>query len=178
MDLPATDSSVWPALEATARALAERCDVYAIACNTLNVYAPRLHDLSLPARLITPPDAVASWAEDEGIDAVGLLGARPVATLTDWSPYASLAEGLRVETPPDVDGLHELILDIKADGGAAPSHADRLAALALEFDTRHLLLACTELPLVAIPVNGKVMVDPTDLVAAELVRCWSELAAS
>ncbi len=177
MDLPATDAEVWAALASTATALTARCDVYGIACNTLNVYAPRLAALGLPATLVTPNGAVAAWAAAAGIDAVGLLGARPVATLTEWSPYASLATDLRVETPPAVDALHQLIVDIKADGGAAPSLRDRFAALASAFESRHLLLACTELPLVAVAVSGKELVDPTDLLAAELVRRWSESGA-
>ena len=177
MDLPATDDEVWDALASTATALADRCDVYGIACNTLNVYAPRLAGLRLPATLVTPDAAVAAWAAGADIDAVGLLGARPVATLTEWSPYASLAAVLRVETPPDVEALHELIVDIKVDGGEAPSLRERFVALASAFESRHLLLACTELPLVAVAVPGKELVDPTDLLSAALVRRWSESGA-
>jgi aspartate racemase len=77
----------------------------------------------------------------------------------------------------DPEAVHELILDIKRDGGAAPSHRSRLAALAADFRATHLMLACTELPLVATPVAGKDLIDPTDLLAAALVRRWSDSAA-
>jgi aspartate racemase len=177
MDLPSTDAGVWATLESTATALAARCDVYGIACNTLNVYARRLRALDLPADLVTPPDAVRAWAAAHEVESIGLLGARPVATLTEWSPYAPWTAELRIETPPDVDALHRLIVDIKADGGAAASLRDRFTQLAGAFDSRHLLLACTELPIVATAVEGKHLVDPTDLLAAELVRRWSEMAA-
>jgi aspartate racemase len=169
MDLPGTDAEVW----ATAR-----CDVYAIACNTLNVYAPRLRALGLPAALVSPADAVRDWATANAVESVGLLGARPVATLTQWSPYAALTAQVQIETPPDVDALHRLIVDIKADGGAAASLRDRFTQLAAAFESRHLLLACTELPLVATAVEGKELIDPTELLAAELVRRWSDMCAS
>lgn len=177
MDLPGTDEEVWAVLSATATALADRVDVYAIACNTLNVYATRLAALDLPAALITPQEAVSSWCHANVVSTVGLLGARPVGSLGEWSPYRDLQHDLEIEVASDPEAIHELILDIKRDGGAAPSHRSRLAALAADFRATHLMLACTELPLVATPVAGKDLIDPTDLLAAALVRRWSDSAA-
>jgi aspartate racemase len=177
MHLPEADDEVWAVLATTATDLAERCDVYGIACNTLNVYADRLAALGLGTRLVTMPDAVRAWATAIGIDTIGLLAARPVTTLGEWSAYTPLLATLDVETPSDVDGLHDLIDAIKADGGAASEHRARLASLAAGFTASHLVLACTELPLIAddTPYDGT-FVDATDLLAAELVRCWSDLS--
>lgn len=177
MHLPANDDEVWAVLASTATELAPRCDLYGIACNTLNVYAERLADLRLDARLVTMPEAVRAWAAATGVDTIGLLAARPVATLGEWSSYTPLLDTLSVEPPSDIDGLHQLIDAVKADGGADPGHRARLATIASGFTASHLVLACTELPLIAddTPYDG-VFVDATDLLAAELVRCWSSLA--
>jgi aspartate racemase len=177
MDLPATDTATWATLAETARAIASRCDVYAIACNTLNVYTPRLDELSLGADLVSYPDAVRSWATRSGIERVGLLAARPVATLGPESPYRRLAEEIDVESPPDIESLHALIGAVKAEGGARNDLRDRFATLAAEYDSVDLLLACTELPLISRPVPGHRLVDVTDLVAEELVRRWRGLAS-
>ncbi len=169
MDLPASDGPVWEALEATAREIADRCDVYAIACNTLNVYADRLRALDLGAELVAFPDAVDEWARTTGIARMGLLGARPVAELGEWSPYRPLAERHEIVTPLDPEPVHALIEAIKLDGGADPDHGRRLARIARELDADHVVLACTELPIVARPIEGVSLVDVTDLVANVLV---------
>lgn len=173
MDLPASHGEVWPCLEATARALAARCDVYAIACNTLNVYAAALDELDLDAELVSFQGAVADWAGREGVERAALLGARTVAGMGEWSPYRSLADNLAVNGPDDLDEVHRLILDIKADGGSAREHRQRLEAIVARLDDEVVLLACTELPLVAGPIEGRRLVDVTGIVAEELVRRWS-----
>jgi aspartate racemase len=177
MDLPASDAEAWSALEATARAIATRCDVYAIACNTLNVYAPRLAALELDAELVSFSDAVVDWATRTGVTRLGLMGARPVASLTEWSPYGALAEEFDVEQPPDVDAVHELIAAVKSGGGSDPALRDRFRAIANSFQSENLLLACTELPLIANEIPGRTLVDVTDLVAEQLIRRWSGMTA-
>ncbi|MFT5200780.1 MAG: aspartate racemase [Candidatus Aldehydirespiratoraceae bacterium] len=177
MDLPETDEVVWSVLADTARTIAEQVDVFAIACNTLNIYAARLEALALPADLVTPQAAVGEWCHQHDVTSIGLLGARPVTRLDAWSPYTAAQTRLTVEPPPDIDALHQLILDIKRDGGVA-AHQARFATLAAAFSADHLVLACTELPLVSTRVPGKTLLDPTDLLAAALVRRWSASTAS
>ena len=169
MDLPATDAEVGAALEATAADVAARCDVYAIACNTLNVYADRLRDRAGPADLVTFPDVLLDWAEANSIRRLGLLGARPVTALGEWSPYTALADQVELVTPADPDPLHRLIEAIKRDGGIDPGHHGALAAIVEGLGVATVALACTELPLVARPVPGTELVDVTELVATALV---------
>lgn len=172
LHLPATDQEVWDALARSATLLGERCDVYAVACNTLNVYAARLRALPRTPTFVSFPDAVASWARRTGTRSVGLLAARPVAALGEWSAYRDLAGALDVESARDLDEVHRLIEAVKADGGADPRHRQRLRRIVEGFESAPVLLACTELPLVAEPVPGHELVDVTDLVAEELVRRW------
>lgn len=181
MDLPATHSEVWPILSATAQLLAPRCTVYGIACNTLNVYADALRELPLEAELVSVTDAVASWAAVQGVTRLTLLGARPVAEMGEWSPYRTLTDHVEVDAPDDIDGLHQLIVDIKV-AGSTPELEDRLATFVAASPAPTVVLGCTELPLLATDrlraaVPDHALVDATDLLAAELVRRWSVTGA-
>ena len=80
-----------------------------------------------------------------------------------------LAERYDVVTPTDPTPLHALIEAIKLDGGVDPTHGSRLSEIARGLHVDHVVLACTELPIVADPVEGVHLVDVTDLVANELV---------
>ena len=172
MDLEANSQTVWAALERSARTLTAECDVWAIACNTLNYFAPRLEALGLDALLVTPQAAVARRLAASGSRRVGLLGARPVAELGPFSPYLELARELTLDTPTPADRerLHLLIEEIKLTGRAQRDHADRLGAIidALPDGSDPVLLACTELPLVELD-SDRELLDVTALVAEELV---------
>jgi aspartate racemase len=172
MNLETRQEHLWGVLEASARELTAAVDVWAIACNTLSFFAPSLADLELPATLVTPDSAVAAFLDREGLKRVGLLGARSVAELGTFSPYATLAETYEVDVPSSEyrDLLHELILEIKLAGGAEQGHAERLDSIveSLPPESSAVLLACTELPLVGLSSSRR-LVDVTNLVATELV---------
>ena len=94
----------------------------------------------------------------------------------EWSPYRSLADTLEIEVPDDLGEVQDLILAIKADGGADPAHCAHLETVIAGLEAETVLLACTELPLVARPIPGRRLVDVTEIVATELVRRWSGAA--
>jgi aspartate racemase len=172
MDLDTHEKAVWVTLETAARQLTATVDVWAIACNTLNYFAPRLVALDLGPTLITPDAAVRRFLDLNNLRTIGLLGARPVAEMGPYSPYNSLSEHFAVSAPsaPDRELLHVLIEEIKIAGSTRPAHAARLAAIvnALPVAADPVLLACTELPLVHLS-SERTLVDVTDLVARELV---------
>lgn len=170
MELPAHDAEVWTVLERVATQLAPQVDVYAIACNTLNVYADRLRRLVLDAELVTVADVSSAFARDRGLRRLGLLGAAPVTDLKAWSAYATLADELDLVTPADPEALHQLIHDVKLAGGSTPELARRLRVIVDELDVDPVLLACTELPLVDCEHAGAETVDVTELLARALVR--------
>lgn len=169
MDLAANELRVWEAMERTAARIAGECDAWAIACNTLNWFAPRIANLGLPGEFVSFPDVVANWIAASGIRKLGLLGAAPVTEMGAWSAYRDLAQLVEIETPADRGSLQDLIYDVKRLGSADPDLRTRFARIvdAMQADT--LLLACTELPLIADFSTSKTLVDVTDLVADALV---------
>lgn len=178
MELDRTESEVWSALRADAEALDGRVAAYAIACNTLNVFAPRLNELGLTARLISFADVLGAYLRRRGATRVSLLGARTVAELGAWSPYRCLRSVVDFE-PLDESGrmtLHQLIYDVKQYGAEHPGLRDRFASLLGRIQSDTVLLACTELPLIADLETTKYLVDVTQLVAEALVDC-TDLAA-
>jgi len=170
MQLPDHEETVWSALLATAVQLAPQVDVYAIACNTLNVFENRLHDAELGAQLVTVTDVTRGFVRSRGLTRVGLLGAAPVTDLGEWSAYRPLLETVDLVTPDDPAPLHRLIHDIKRRGHGGAELEARFLPIVEALDVDPVLLACTELPLLdtaALPVEA---VDVTDLLAQYLVR--------
>jgi aspartate racemase len=167
MDLPATEARVWSTLTKAARQLSEQVDVYAIACNTLNVFAPRLRGLDLPARLVSYPEVVAAALVQKKVDRFVLLGAAPVASLGPTSAYSGLQDQFIIDLPPDPAEVDDIIRAVKRCGPSDPSVVSRFAAVLDSLPAETVVLACTELPLIPNPL-ARDLLDPTDLVAATL----------
>ena len=170
MDLAANKSEVWAQLRATAKQLANQVDLYAIACNTLNVFGEALRQDGLPAELVTVADAVSASLSSRGIDRVGLLGALPVAELGDTSAYQELTTSFELVVPDQLQTVHDLVQDIKLAGRPTPELTKRLDTIASELGVSPVLLACTELPLVHVATPRYEAIDVTELLADELVR--------
>lgn len=172
MELDDQDGPVWTCLRGMAEAIAQRVDYYAIACNTLNYYQPQLDALGLPARLVSFADTAQEYLESEGIERVALLGARPVTDLGPWSHYRKLAERITIELPRPEQAaqLHRLIYDIKTCGADVPEIHQRFQAILDALESKTVLLACTELPLIPLGTDRKRVVDVTGLVAEKLAR--------
>ena len=169
MDLAANEEAVWETLRRTIIALAPQVDCYAIACNTLNWYAPRIEALGLAAEFVSFPKVIRSALRARGLDRVALLGAAPVQSLGPWSVYRDLTTDFTVETPAETGPVHRLIEDIKRLGSEAAELRPRLGQILAELQEPTVLLACTELPLIATMASDKELLDVTDLVAEALV---------
>jgi aspartate racemase len=172
MELEKTAETVWRALHADILALDGQVAAFSIACNTLNLFAGRIRDLPLHSEFISFRDVLHDYLQRSGVERVCLLGARPVAELGEWSPYSDLREAVEFEPVVQGEPLHQLIYDIKVFGAADPGVRSRFAELLASIESATVLLACTELPLVADIVTDKTLVDVTQLVAeAMLDRC-------
>lgn len=172
MELEQNHHLVWPVLARAAKRLAPQVDYYAIACNTLNFYQPRLEALHLDARLVSFVDVLVAQLRTRGVSRVALLGARPVTELGPWSTYRRLAAEIELE-PLDADlvaDLHALIYAVKSEGGGAQGLTRRFGEILDRLESETVILACTELPLIPAPATAKILIDPTDLMARELVR--------
>jgi aspartate racemase len=172
MELERNHHLVWPVLARAATRLAPLVDCYAIACNTLNVYADDLNALGLPARLVSFVDVLVDDLRQRRVGRVALLGARPVTELGPWSTYERVVDAVELErlTPRQVQDLQTLIYDIKTFGGQGAGLSERFEALLAELRSEVVVLACTELPLLRVDGKAKRLVDPTDLVARSLAR--------
>lgn len=169
MELEKTEERVWQVLRDAIYQLNGRVSAFSIACNTLNLFAERIQALELQSEFISFADVLRAWLQRSGVQRVCLLGARPVAELGAWSPYRTLNEVVEFETLAAPQQLHQLIYDIKALG---PSHASlrpRLLELLASINADVVLLACTELPLIADIDTGKQLVDITQLVAEAML---------
>lgn len=172
MELEQNDAAVWDCLRGAAQAIAQRVDCYAIACNTLNFYQPRLDALNLPARLISFADVALEYLREQKINRIALLGARPVTDLGAWSHYRQMAGQVEIELPAQqqAEQLHDLIYDIKKSGANTPEIQARFAAILDALEAEVVLLACTELPLIAAEPTRHRLIDVTELVARRLAE--------
>ncbi|MEH0070001.1 hypothetical protein V6L77_06245 [Pannonibacter sp. Pt2-lr] len=79
MDLRENEDAVWAAMERAVQQIAPQVDAFAIACNTLNWFAPKIEVLlakmGVSARLVSFQSVVASEIRRSGSGRVGLLGA-------------------------------------------------------------------------------------------------------
>ncbi|MFF7707326.1 aspartate/glutamate racemase family protein [Pseudomonas sp. NPDC007930] len=179
MELETTEDQVWLALRDAICALDGQVAAFAIACNTLNLFAERIAGLRLQSEFVSFQGVVHAWAAEQGIQQLCVLGGRQVAELGAWSAYRALAGQVRCEPVPDAAALHQLIYDIKTHGAEHPGLAARFDTLlaGIGSDTVLLagigsdtvLLACTELPLLNGLNTSKNLVDVTQLVAQALL---------
>lgn len=169
MDLARNVEVVWESLRQMAARIAVQTDAWTIACNTLNWYDPRIAALNLPGEFVSFQSVLTDWIARTGIRRLGLLAAAPITEMGEWSTYRGLRDVVEVETPADTAELHQLIFDVKRLGSQDATLRPRLARIAQSMTADTLLLACTELPLIADIETRKSLIDVTDLVADALV---------
>jgi aspartate racemase len=124
------------------------CGRWVIACNTLNHFAPAIVDADPASTFVSFTAVVERLVRQAPAGSVALLGAQPVAELGEWSPYAALAPLLLRLDDEVIGAVHHLIEDVKRHG-ATPELTVRLDELSGRLPASQVLLACTELPLVA-----------------------------
>ncbi|MEM9200673.1 MAG: aspartate/glutamate racemase family protein [Actinomycetota bacterium] len=146
--------------------LDRECHAWAIACNTINRFAGLVRTAGRGTALVSYPEAVDRWLHAHPDDTFVVLGARPVASLGDDSAYAHLRERAVPLSADDIDGLHQLIEDVKRLG-PVPELRLRFDRVCRSIEVDHLLLACTELPLLR--GADRRLVDVTRLVAGALL---------
>lgn len=171
MDLERNEKLVWSFLKATAQDLAKRTDLFCIACHTLHYYSDDIIKLGLPSRYVSMVDSVTKYIRDNGISKLAILGARNIMELGKWSAYSALHSLVEVERPRNrIAQTHKLILQIKRLGPEASTVRNGLRTLVSELESETVLLACTELSMVDVEVPGKHLIDPTLLLANDVIR--------
>ncbi|WP_051609444.1 aspartate/glutamate racemase family protein [Fodinicurvata fenggangensis] len=169
MNLRRHDNTVWNCLARTVRAIEPHVDVFTIACNTLHYYAPRVRSMCISADFLDVAEVVHSYITERATNSAALLGAKPVGSLDEWSPYHVLHSEVSFEQAADLESVHDLIHRIKHVGGDNPEIRQSFINILSALRSETIFLACTELPLVNATVPGKLLVDINDLLAKELV---------
>lgn len=169
MELEKNWAMVWEVLKKSAERIARQTEYYAIACNTLNVYAPQLKALQLDSQLLSTRDVVEGWLKKNRRPAC-ILGALPVVSMGRFSVFAGLDNSFAIETPHDVQELQQLIYDIKRLGGKGAGLARRFEKILQSVQADDIFLACTELPLLSGVETSKNLIDVTDLLARRLAE--------
>ena len=85
--------------------------------------------------------------------------------MREMPDYQRFCDSLQDAAPPAV-----LCDELKALWWARKNDWDRAHQIVQDLESRTVLLACTELPLVAQPVKGKELVDVTDLLAERMAH--------
>lgn len=170
MELETNDGAVWPELERVFDDIAQQTDYVGIACNTLNYYERQIKAAPRNAELVSVGDVVEHYLTERGLTSIALLGSSPVTKMDSWSAYRRLTEKFQVEVPEDTAELHQIIYDVKRFGGTNATVIERFGRLVDKLESKTILLACTELPLIDYKNNEKNLVDVTRLLARRLVE--------
>lgn len=166
MDLARHVDALQPIVLAHAAELDRRCRAWVIACNTLNWFEPAIREANPSTTFVSFRSVVEALVRAQPPASSVLLGARPVAELGPWSPYARLARSLVAPDERILAETHQLIVDVKRIG-ACTELTTRLDTLCRDLPATQVLLACTELPLIA---GGDLRcVDVTRAVATHVV---------
>lgn len=170
MNLEAFEEEVWDSLESCVREVAAMTNYFAIACNTLHHFAPRIAELGLAAPLISITDVVDRHLQSLNGAEVTLLGSASIMRLGAQSPYAQLARRYPLYAPEElIPAVHELIGEVKRVGGSALAVVERFQSILDVVKTPVVLLACTELPLIPVEAWKCRPIDANRLLAVELV---------
>jgi aspartate racemase len=170
MEIERNEELIWTVLKDAILAQADRVDVFCIACNVLHYYSDRINALGLRAEFVSIVHVVRDYLSENHVKRAALLSIGKVVQLGKWSPYAALCQQTDFEIPADADGLTRIVADVKKLGPDADGVRQRFSHILASMQSQVVLLACTELPLVASPISGKILVDVTRLLAEAMVR--------
>jgi aspartate racemase len=171
MEMARHEARVRSELLGAIKAIDGLSDCFAIACNTLHHFAPEIERLTLRSKFFSIVEAAAQYLRTNGFTQIALLGSKGVMTLGPESPYQLLRDQFQCERVSDSDAVHALIYEIKRLGDVQATR-DRFAQILATLRSPVVVLACTELPLVAEAASGKILVDPTAVLAGQLTR-WA-----
>ena len=170
MDMDTHASHLRPLVTEAALEMAQQCAAYTIACNTLHFFARELE--TVPGGTFV---SVQSVVRDElavrNESRFALLGAKPVMSLGEWSPYSELQSEYEIETADSVL-LDQLIYAVKSQGGASPEIAREFRAILDSLESTIVVVGCTELPLLFDHrmTTRHQLIDVTDLLAIRLLQ--------
>lgn len=170
MWLPRTRVEVGRAMREGASFLDPCCGCWTVACNTLHVFEPELRAIGVAEHFVSFVGVAGAHLRSIGARRVVVLGSETVSAPGPGSPYHALTDEFDLVALDEgrTADMHGLIHDVKRLGPDGHGLTQRLAAL-VDVPADAVLLACTELPLIAGDAGSERVVDVTALVADELV---------
>lgn len=169
MELEEYETEVWSVLKRCVSEIGQSSESYGIACNTLHYFQPRIEEMGIRSRFVSIVDVVMQELRSLATKRVALLGSAAVMSSSAWSPYQKLFNEFDVEAV-SAGAVHELIYDVKTYGGEASIVKESFARILGSLRAEIVILACTELPLIPPPPGAQSLIDPSMLLARELVR--------
>jgi aspartate racemase len=174
MDIDQYKEEVRRSLLDTVGKIAKEAGLLAIACNTLHYYSRDIHreisQLKLNVEFVSIVDAVTHYIKSNNIKQVALLGSKYGMDLGKEGIYTPVLGVADIELPTDLNDVHQLVYDIKRLGPDDDAVKYKFMSIISRLNSKHILLACTELPLVKPKLDGIHFIDGTDLLAQELVE--------
>lgn len=170
MELEKNYDMVWQTLKESVENICEHVDYFVIACNTLNVYENKIEEIGLKHKFLSTLDVIKNYIEDYDLEKVAIIGALPVIEMKEYSVFKPLNETFNVEVPQDFKKVHTLIYDVKKHSGYHHKVVGDFEEIVKELKSKHIFLACTELPLINLNYKEKNLIDVTQLLAKKLVE--------
>lgn len=167
--------SLLESMKSAAREISSVADYFCIACNTLHKVQPDLEQFlaeeKLDCEFISIIDTVADYCRDNGVKSLAVMGSKMTTDIKNSSPYAVLGSKVNlVQLPVGVRDSQQSLLELVKSRGPTDLEANKLYQTIIDsFDADHVLLGCTEFPLLKADTK-KQLIDPTQLLAERLVQ--------
>jgi len=172
MDLRKNEDMVWSVLKKAILDLSNFVDYFVLTCNTTHYFEDRIRELKIKSKFISIVKCIEDYIISNQLNDFTILGINTVADLhCIFSPFKHFAGKFEVEILSEmlIIELHKLVYAIKRDPTSI-SNSNTLINILNKIKTSNCFLACTELPLVEIKNSNKSLIDPTDLLAKELIK--------
>ena len=170
MNFSSHEDDLWLALKNALIAMDGQIDLVCIACNALHAFTDRIYQLNLNMEFVSIIDVVKEHVVSQSLGTLGLLSISAVMSLNPRTPYAPLQEITSVVTAPNHGEMDALIRAIKLTGEATRDLQDQYESIVRRMNVEHVVLACTELPLVMRPILGITQIDASQLLANALAN--------
>lgn len=169
MDIEKNDKILRESLLEAIKRISKDVDFFCIACNTLHYYRKYIEQLTSTAEFVSIVDVVTNYIKLHGIKRLALMGTKSVMNLGNGI-YSHLSDLTEVEIPVDLNKMHQLVFDIKRLGADNEPVKNKFLVIVNQFNSKDILLACTELPLIKLELPDINLIDSTYLMAKVLVR--------
>jgi len=171
MDLRSYQDLVLRHLKEAVQVVDKLADVYAIACVTLHSLLPQIEAVPRSGMLVSVIDSMVAYAKTKSLSEIALISAESFPR--EENPLLhNFNEFVTVELPKDPSLVRALVLDIKRLGGKDRDVIRRFRRLVDSLTSETVMLACTDLPLVQTRIEGRRIVDCTELLAKSIVDRW------